>query len=93
MVIQESGQLHVTQKHLKMPKFWQINDLMTHVHSSLQYCRSNNPLNTQFRTPSATPGGTAVTTAAAGGGGGKTMGRWLKERREKKKEETRAHNA
>ncbi|XP_075477738.1 VAN3-binding protein-like isoform X2 [Primulina tabacum] len=27
------------------------------------------------------------------GGGGKTMGRWLKDRREKKKEETRAHNA
>uniref|UniRef100_A0A0E0MPD8 PH domain-containing protein n=1 Tax=Oryza punctata TaxID=4537 RepID=A0A0E0MPD8_ORYPU len=28
-----------------------------------------------------------------GGGGGKTVGRWLKERKEKKKEETRAHNA
>ena len=39
-----------------------------------------------------TPGGTAI-TAAATGGGGKTVGRWLKDRREKKKEETRAHNA
>ncbi|XP_040385398.1 VAN3-binding protein-like [Oryza brachyantha] len=28
-----------------------------------------------------------------GGGGGKTVGRWLKDRKEKKKEETRAHNA
>ncbi|KAF2908706.1 hypothetical protein DAI22_12g202900 [Oryza sativa Japonica Group] len=27
------------------------------------------------------------------GGGGKTVGRWLKERKEKKKEEARAHNA
>ncbi|XP_073124576.1 VAN3-binding protein-like isoform X2 [Henckelia pumila] len=27
------------------------------------------------------------------GGGGKTVGRWLKDRREKKKEEARAHNA
>ncbi|KAF0889339.1 hypothetical protein E2562_023642 [Oryza meyeriana var. granulata] len=27
------------------------------------------------------------------GGGGKTVGRWLKDRKEKKKEETRAHNA
>ncbi|KAL2324436.1 hypothetical protein Fmac_023494 [Flemingia macrophylla] len=36
-------------------------------------------------------------TAAPGGGGaaagGKTVGRWLKDRKEKKKEETRAHNA
>ncbi|KAK7279267.1 hypothetical protein RJT34_24314 [Clitoria ternatea] len=31
--------------------------------------------------------------AAGGGGGGKTVGRWLKDRKEKKKEETRAHNA
>ncbi|GAU41500.1 hypothetical protein TSUD_13820, partial [Trifolium subterraneum] len=41
-------------------------------------------LNNQYRV-SATGGG--------GGGGGKTVGRWLKERKEKKKEETRAHNA
>ncbi|KAL2323753.1 hypothetical protein Fmac_028132 [Flemingia macrophylla] len=30
---------------------------------------------------------------AAAAGGGKTVGRWLKDRKEKKKEETRAHNA
>ncbi|KAG0475432.1 hypothetical protein HPP92_015118 [Vanilla planifolia] len=30
---------------------------------------------------------------AAGGGGGRTVGRWLKDRREKKKEEARVHNA
>ncbi|XP_021636810.2 VAN3-binding protein isoform X2 [Hevea brasiliensis] len=56
----------------------------------VKYCRPNNIANTQFRTPSATPGA-AISTA--GGGGGKTVGRWLKDRREKKKEETRAHNA
>ncbi|KAJ6721494.1 AUXIN CANALIZATION PROTEIN [Salix viminalis] len=58
----------------------------------VKYCRSNNPRNTQFRAPAVTPGGTAI-TAATTGGGGKTVGRWLKDRREKKKEETRAHNA
>ncbi|KAJ6324101.1 hypothetical protein OIU76_011410 [Salix suchowensis] len=59
----------------------------------VKYCRSNNPHNTQFRAPAVTPGGTAITAATTGGGGGKTVGRWLKDRREKKKEETRAHNA
>ncbi|KAJ8765815.1 hypothetical protein K2173_015669 [Erythroxylum novogranatense] len=56
----------------------------------VKYCRSNNPVNTQFRTPATTPGGTVMTAAP---GGGKTVGRWLKDRREKKKEEARAHNA
>ncbi|KAJ7954841.1 VAN3-binding protein-like [Quillaja saponaria] len=51
----------------------------------IKYCRSNNPNFTPFRT--AAVGGGATT------GGGKTVGRWLKDRREKKKEETRAHNA
>ncbi|KAL5542015.1 hypothetical protein UlMin_009725 [Ulmus minor] len=46
----------------------------------------NNPLNNQFRSTAAGPG-------APSGGGGKTVGRWLKDRREKKKEETRAQNA
>ncbi|MED6119879.1 hypothetical protein PIB30_015830 [Stylosanthes scabra] len=47
---------------------------------------SNNnitSLSSQYR------GGGAVAAA----GGGKTVGRWLKDRKEKKKEETRAHNA
>jgi hypothetical protein len=57
----------------------------------MQFCRSNNPQNTQFRT-SATPGGGFGSTTQTGGGG-KTVGRWLKDRREKKKEETRALNA
>lgn len=43
----------------------------------LKFCRSNNPVNTQYR-PATT---------------GKTVGRWLKDRKEKKKEETRAQNA
>ncbi|XP_054793416.1 VAN3-binding protein-like isoform X2 [Prosopis cineraria] len=49
---------------------------------------NNSSLNTQFR-PTTVAGG----TVAAAGGGGKTVGRWLKDRKEKKKEETRAHNA
>lgn len=57
----------------------------------LKYCRLNNQLNynntTQYRS-SANPSGLVPVA-----GGGKTVGRWLKDRREKKKEETRAHNA
>lgn len=55
------------------------------INFSVQYIRTVNPMNTQFRT-TANPG---VSTA----GGGKTVGRWLKDRKEKKKEETRAQNA
>ncbi|GLT99562.1 hypothetical protein SLE2022_169960 [Rubroshorea leprosula] len=51
-----------------------------------QFCRANNPPSSQYRT-ATTPSLTSVA------GGGKTVGRWLKDRREKKKEETRAHNA
>lgn len=52
------------------------------MHSSMQYSRANNnnsSVNAHLR-----PGGS---------GSGKTVGRWLKDRKEKKKEETRAHNA
>lgn len=56
-----------------------------------QFFRASNSLNAQFRTATAITGATPATTAVTGGG--KTMGRWLKDRREKKKEETRAHNA
>ncbi|KAG5554641.1 hypothetical protein RHGRI_012255 [Rhododendron griersonianum] len=52
-----------------------------------KFPRSNNPTNTQYNW--ATSGG----SGAVAGGGGKTVGRWLKDRKEKKKEETRAHNA
>ncbi|XP_058739719.1 VAN3-binding protein-like [Vicia villosa] len=48
----------------------------------IKYGRANNSgvsLNGYLRPP--------------GGGGGKTVGRWLKDRKEKKKEEARAHNA
>ncbi|KAG8370261.1 hypothetical protein BUALT_Bualt14G0098500 [Buddleja alternifolia] len=50
-----------------------------------KYCRLNNPVSNQYK------GGAASGTAV--NGGGKTVGRWLKDRREKKKEEARAHNA
>ncbi|XP_051128099.1 VAN3-binding protein-like [Andrographis paniculata] len=46
----------------------------------LKYCRLGNHASSQYR-------------AVAGAGGGKTVGRWLKDRREKKKEEARAHTA
>ncbi|KAK9281551.1 hypothetical protein L1049_004454 [Liquidambar formosana] len=52
----------------------------------VKFFRLNNTLQ-----PPITGGGRTATTAP--GGGGKTVGRWLKDRREKKKEETRAHNA
>uniref|UniRef100_A0A6N2NG84 PH domain-containing protein n=1 Tax=Salix viminalis TaxID=40686 RepID=A0A6N2NG84_SALVM len=58
-----------------------------------KFSRSNNPHNIQYRTPAVTVGGAASLTVAAAGGGGKTVGRWLKDRREKKKEEARTHNA
>ncbi|KAF7806898.1 VAN3-binding protein-like isoform X1 [Senna tora] len=58
----------------------------------IKYSRAtnnNNSLNTQFRAAGTAAGGAVPAPA----GGGKTVGRWLKDRREKKKEETRAHNA
>ncbi|KAG4185274.1 hypothetical protein ERO13_A09G218700v2 [Gossypium hirsutum] len=59
-----------------------------------QFCRAGNSVNTQFRTTSAIPATVAVPpTTSVAVGGGKTVGRWLKDRKEKKKEETRAHNA
>lgn len=49
-----------------------------------QFYRVSPSFNGHIRGPSAIPG-----TA----GGSKTVGRWLKDRREKKREETRAQNA
>ncbi|XP_047318054.1 VAN3-binding protein-like [Impatiens glandulifera] len=52
------------------------------------FCRHNNNYPYTFGLPTSGAG------AGAGGGGvGRTVGRWLKDRREKKKEDTRAHNA
>ncbi|GFZ14189.1 auxin canalization protein [Actinidia rufa] len=53
---------------------------------SQSFARLNNSVTTQYSW--ATGGGVAVAS-----GGGKTVGRWLKDRREKKKEEARAQNA
>ncbi|CAA7015383.1 unnamed protein product [Microthlaspi erraticum] len=58
-----------------------------------QFCRSNNNnthnLNySQFRSTANAPGPITATTTQS-----KTVGRWMKDRREKKKEETRALNA
>ncbi|KAM7485300.1 hypothetical protein LguiA_001309 [Lonicera macranthoides] len=50
----------------------------------LKFCHQNNPITTQYK------GGAST---GVGGGGGKTVGRWLKDRKEKKKEEMRAQNA
>ncbi|XP_074344473.1 VAN3-binding protein-like isoform X2 [Apium graveolens] len=51
----------------------------------LKFFRKNNIVNSQLR------GG--FPSGAPPAGGGKTVGRWLKDRREKKKEEARAQNA
>ncbi|KAK7275784.1 hypothetical protein RIF29_16906 [Crotalaria pallida] len=59
---------------------------MASMHPSLQYTRPNNNLvtiNTHLR----------AVGDVADGGRGKTVGRWLKDKKEKKKEQTRAHNA
>ncbi|KAG8389307.1 hypothetical protein BUALT_Bualt02G0215800 [Buddleja alternifolia] len=56
----------------------------------VKYLRANNTLQPLFTgTPRYTGGG----AGGASTPGGKTVGRWLKERREKKKEETRTQNA
>ncbi|CAA7404026.1 unnamed protein product [Spirodela intermedia] len=44
-------------------------------------------------TRAAAGGGSAAATGQQYRGGSRTVGRWLKDRRERKKEETRAHNA
>ncbi|XP_042057512.1 VAN3-binding protein-like [Salvia splendens] len=59
----------------------------------VKYLRANNTLQPLF---TGTPRAGFTAAAAIGGAntpGGKRVGRWLKERREKKKEETRTHNA
>ncbi|XP_065861120.1 VAN3-binding protein [Euphorbia lathyris] len=57
----------------------------------IKFLHSRNTINSLFNTGRASAGNGGGATAA--GGGTKTVGRWLKERKEKKKEETRAHNA
>ncbi|PKI51917.1 hypothetical protein CRG98_027698 [Punica granatum] len=56
----------------------------------MQHCRSNNSFN--VRSSASVPGGNSSLTTL-GSGSSKTVGRWLKDRREKKKEEARAQNA
>ncbi|KAH9621557.1 hypothetical protein KSS87_007334 [Heliosperma pusillum] len=56
-----------------------------------KYCRFSNQNNTQYRSSNQGALNTGVGMVPAAGG--KTVGRWLKDRKEKKKEETRAHNA
>ncbi|KAJ4881222.1 hypothetical protein Rs2_38277 [Raphanus sativus] len=57
-----------------------------------RFCRANNTslnnINSQFRSTATTLGPITATATQS-----KTVGRWLKDRREKKKEEIRAHNA
>lgn len=59
-------------------------------YSEMQHCRSNNSFN--VRSAVTAPVGSATLTAI-GSGSSKTVGRWLKDRKEKKKEEARAQNA
>ncbi|XP_071719995.1 VAN3-binding protein-like isoform X2 [Rutidosis leptorrhynchoides] len=55
----------------------------------VKFLRANNTLQPLFANGRSGYGANGCSTTPAG----KTVGRWLKERREKKKEETRAHNA
>ncbi|KAL3031021.1 hypothetical protein AAZX31_02G005100 [Glycine max] len=64
-----------------------------HMQFSLQYNRSNNNHNTVNMITGLNGQYWGAGGAATTAGGGKTVGRWLKDRKEKKKEETRAHNA
>ncbi|XP_016498114.1 VAN3-binding protein [Nicotiana tabacum] len=58
----------------------------------VKYLKANNTLQPLF-TNVRTNGYSGTTGLAPNTPGGKTVGRWLKERREKKKEESRAQNA
>lgn len=60
---------------------------------SQQFCRATNSANLQFRSTSAAAATATPVATSVAGGGTKTVGRWLKDRKEKKREETRAHNA
>ncbi|KAL6338267.1 hypothetical protein AAG906_018535 [Vitis piasezkii] len=55
----------------------------------VKFFSANNTLQTQFFGGRSGPGSGGNTP----GGGARTVGRWLKDRREKKKEESRAQNA
>ncbi|XP_027938120.1 VAN3-binding protein-like isoform X2 [Vigna unguiculata] len=56
----------------------------------VKFFRANNSIHPLFNGGRAMSGGTGNATPCSGP---KTVGRWLKERREKKKEENRSHNA
>ena len=60
-----------------------------HCYACMQFFSANNTLQTQFFGGRTGPGSGGNTP----GGGARTVGRWLKDRREKKKEESRAQNA
>ena len=56
----------------------------------MQFFRSNNSIHHLFNSSRTSAGNVNNATTT---GGAKTVGRWLKDRKEKKKEETRAQNA
>lgn len=56
----------------------------------MQYFRCHNSIQPLFNNKRASGSNIVSSTP---GGGAKTVGRWLKDRKEKKKEESRAHNA
>ncbi|KAL0433766.1 UNVERIFIED_CONTAM: VAN3-binding protein [Sesamum latifolium] len=69
----------------KVVEYEEARKVDTDVDLCMQYCRLSNPVSSsQYKSCAAS--GTGLT-------GGKTVGRWLKDRKEKKKEEVRAHNA
>ncbi|KAL6214662.1 hypothetical protein ACLB2K_014094 [Fragaria x ananassa] len=57
----------------------------------VKFFRNHNSINQLFNNGSRSSAANVSSTPATGGA--KTVGRWLKDRKEKKKEETRVHNA
>ncbi|KAF7151211.1 hypothetical protein RHSIM_Rhsim02G0028500 [Rhododendron simsii] len=83
-IMSQSVSIQLKIKQTCVDKFWGFFCLLG---PNQVFSRLNYQLNAQYSW-AATTGG-----FAAANGGGKTVGRWLKDRREKKKEETRAQNA
>jgi len=74
--------------NVKLVQRWRI--IMLDFIYLLQFFRANNSIHPLFSGGRAMSGATGNATPSSGP---KTVGRWLKDRREKKKEENRTHNA
>ena len=72
-------------------KKWKFEHLVCYMrYIYIRKSRANNSIHALFNGTRAMSSGLGNATPSSGP---KTVGRWLKERREKKKEENRSHNA